>query len=173
MNDNSELDRLVDEALRSYVANEPPVGLEQRVLAKVRLHSPKSVPARWWALGLAAAICLLVCCFVYYHAATPTRVPQIAGMPSGTTPVLRNDVSRPPRMETHAPRSPRVHAAARQIGKKKVFPLPEPLTQQERLLLAYAATDAHTKTQPSLAANEPIQVEPIRIAEIHIDSLPQ
>jgi len=147
MEDN---DRLLDEALRSYVA-EPRPGLEGRVLAGMR---PRPGLRRWaWLIPVLA--CLL-------PVAVLLREP-------GVDPPPRPEVARaeePPPLPEPAPR---VVAAARgraALPRRAEFFRSGPLSNEERALLAFVR-EAPEQMLPRLG--EPI--EPIRIDEIKIEPL--
>jgi hypothetical protein len=75
--------------------------------------------------------------------------------------VAAHSANRPPRSQ--------------ELPKLDDFPAPSPLTAEESTLLAFAAQAAPEQkqalTKPAPEAKEPLEVEPIRIAEIEIKPL--
>lgn len=155
---DDQLDRILDAVLAKYTAVEPRTGLEGRVLANLRTEAaqaPTTAGRRWWqwtASAVAAAI--VVAMFAWrsgklYH-------PTIANRPSITTPArpTANGEKMQTKMAlddsgecTHVRR----HSAAAELPhrltpviaaaapKLDVFPSPQPLSEQERILANYVA----------------------------------
>lgn len=135
---NRDIDELLDAALALYGSEEPRPGLEARILAHVRANERAS-RGRAWAWGLAAASAVLLGLAVALLA--PRRHPApVASAPRAVATRLRLS----PIASTPIPGAPR--GAAREIRSVKVkppppeqFPAPEPLSDEERLLVAYAS----------------------------------
>lgn len=141
------VDRALDVALAKYAAVEPRAGLEDRILANLRAKQTQAAPRSWWRWGLAGALAALVVVAVAVawrssRAAPPVArrppveapapkqpEPQIAAGNHGTTthPRRRNAVA------SHSTHSATVAA----VPKLDVFPSPQPLTEQEKLLASY------------------------------------
>jgi hypothetical protein len=143
-----DLDRLLDAALTKYSSVEPRAGLDDRVLANLRVEQER-VPARtWWRWGLAALAAIAVVAIalafrsekhskphVVQHAPAPAQAPsshgtQIASR-EATTPS-----TRPVRPRTSGRRSV---AMAMPVPKLDQFPSPRPLTEEEKMLAGYVA----------------------------------
>lgn len=185
MPSDSELNRLLDEALQSYAA-EPDSLLEHRILASVRSEAHlngKAAGARWMGWGLAAIACVVVvgiAIFVSYsrrHQVQPAQSPVAATprQPGNSQPiVVTSPVGVRPsrRASAHTPKTVAIVAKLpAEAPKLEVFPLPEPPTAQERALVAFSKNPPW-KQQPPLVHAEELEVEPIRIAEIHVELLP-
>ncbi len=132
------LDRYLDRALSAYSGGEPRFGLEQRVLAHVQSAPPRRP---WWIwLRIPSFVLLVLLVSLYWFRLPP--VPEMArnlapGPPvieqraTKNGPVLRVVEKRNPRAVI--PRSVRVS-----MPKLPTFPSAQPLSEQERLLVALA-----------------------------------
>jgi hypothetical protein len=187
MPSDSELNRLLDEALQSYAA-EPDDLLEHRILASVRAEadrSSKPVGAQWLGWGLAGIACLIVlgvAIFVSHSRRQPVQpeTPAVAAKPqlpdasqqSGVRPLAEVRLHRTPVHQLPGT----VAVAAKlptEAPKLDVFPTPEPPTAEERALAAFSKNPPwNQQQQPSLVHAEELEVDPIRIAEIHVAPLP-
>src|SRR5678816_2119418 len=83
---NDELDRALDAALAKYAAVVPRAGLEERVLANLRIEQSREATHGWWRWTLAAALAIVVVVAVAlsWRSARPTQ-PVIANHPQTTT----------------------------------------------------------------------------------------
>jgi hypothetical protein len=143
---NQELDRLIDGVLPGYLA-EPPTGIEQRILARVR--RPRVWP---WAAGLAVAAAIAVAIVVPRPAA----------------------VDAPPLVAVHASKAPAVQVTpVRVSGKRPVRPIP--LSRRERTLIEFAKANPELARQVLVDAPErmagPLEMQPIAIELITIEPL--
>ncbi len=177
MDDERGLDRALEEALQSYAAEEPRPGLERRVLARVRIEAAGSQrPNRWRMISLvSAAVCLVILCVFAFQTQRHTKPANIGSSRPALVPRPQVAAGTGSHLQNPVPRVVRAHhsGALRPYSpRKEVFPTPEPLSPQERLLVTYAAASARVSRQSPIVAKEPIHLEPIRIAEIHIDPLP-
>ncbi len=148
--ENRGLDRWLEAALQQYGNAGHRPGLEERVLARVRIEQEQSGAARRWrwpVLALAAAAAVLAAIFllqppkIHQHQQSVTKPPQLAP-PNAQT---KKEASLPlpsvtnPRRRQHG----RPHQAAADevqaftAPKREQFPSPAPLTAQEKMLAYY------------------------------------
>lgn len=149
-----QFDRMLDAALAKYAAVEPRIGLEERVLAKLhaeQAQAPSNAGWRWWRWTATAVAAGIVVVMFAWRSGVPSH-PAIANRPSitapgaqaTTTPFALNGNEKPTHLRTHptptAERSvhanPAVAAAAPRLD---VFPSPQPLSEQEKILANYVA----------------------------------
>jgi hypothetical protein len=146
------LDELLDSALAQYSSVEPRPGLETRILASVRAATSTMASRRghwrWLWAGAVAAIALVT--FVLLanrHSVVPkpgNNVVQAPQPPVRVSPRFESSVPVPPsntakrRRETQLRSSPQPVALDRN-QRPSVFPTPSPLSEQEKMALAYAA----------------------------------
>lgn len=178
MPDHDELDRMLDSALSTYAA--PSRGFEERLL-----RSMASIPGavrmrrrRWllWALALPAAACLILAIFVLQ----PRRPSQAAGVQRArkqatitrAVPGLRPEVS-PLHVARQNQRKNSSHltlsASAAPLPKLDVFPTPQPLTSEEKVLVETASGNPTAEREALLQSNAP--VTPLDIASLKIPPL--
>jgi hypothetical protein len=146
------LDSQLDAMLAEYSAMEPRPGLENRILSNIRQANAKP-PSSWgmwgWIWSGAAAAAALALLIILVSSPAPRKQPApVAQTNSGSRSVAATEVSHPaPQKAAHQPEPARV-AHARPVHKtrvvltevrKEVFPTPEPLSNQERMLLRYLA----------------------------------
>jgi len=156
-----EIDRWLDDALAQYGKVEPRPGLEGRVLA--RLAEARREPTRklrWWSALAFSAAAILVLGVVWRQRMEPTRLPgnHVATVAtpletkksdarnklSSNEHSLRDNSNLSVR-GNHSPNShgkmdrPNLTASAEQSAGPKLerFPAPQPLNEQEQLLLRY------------------------------------
>ena len=192
MPSDHELNRLLDEALHSYAA-EPDAHLENRILATVREEARQATNyggARWRRWGLAGVACAILIGIAVYlghprrhlgefvhipqqtrPSSQPSNQAQTSDIASATSARPSNrllpQLHQPPRKEKALTRAPA------QPPKLDVFPTPDPPTAEERALVAYSKNPTGNQQQkPSVVHAEDLEVEPIRIAEIHVEPLP-
>lgn len=144
---DKEFDALLDSALARYSTVTPRPGLETRILARV--HEAASKKPAWrdrrWLLaaaGVAVAAIVLFASLSSFHEGTSRHEqaaeksrPQINDTAAPvTTAHVEPHRAAPERRfrRTSSPESLRVSEV-----RKQVFPAPEPLSEQERLLLRY------------------------------------
>ncbi len=125
-NHPDELDQFLEEALATYSSQEPPLGLEQRVLHRVHAAGVSHRVLLWrWALAIPVLASLLMIAVSQRtrpqgHAAEPTVVPTPVEL-RAAAPRVRRPVNR-----AHAAPPP---------PRRAVFPLPAPLSPEERALV--------------------------------------
>jgi hypothetical protein len=151
----TKIDDMLDSLLAKYSSAEPRPGLENRILANLKLANPRDAESReasrgWWGfkwLWAGAALAALIVAGVLIggkrHGAPPSNtmvqtrqpVPQPAvksSLPStvGATPPIHH------RHKALAP-GPQQNAGLAWSQRPAVFPTPTPLSEQERMLLQY------------------------------------
>jgi hypothetical protein len=184
MNDNEQHDNLLDEALSAYREAEPLAGIEDRVLQRLRLHADERRTAWWkWA---AVAACVAMLAFVAWlglrgHGsqgpvarqqtqASNVDVPPEARTAAETPGTTTNKPARQPqnRIQAQVARgagTPMQTARLDDSGREPPH-LPQPLTGEERQLLALA--QAHPDALRSISQED----QPIAIAPLTIQPLP-
>lgn len=153
-NNDHKLDRVLNELLSQYSAVEPRPGLETKVLA--RLRESAHAHTRWWMsrwlwAGAATATTAAIILFALFSTRQAPRPPAIAtAPPRQKAPQFQHPhvaepgptrlaAARPaPRRRPH-----RSSVANMSVARKEVFPSPEPLSQQDMLLLRYLAATPH------------------------------
>ena len=186
------VDDLLEASLERYRGEEPRPGLEMRILAGVR-NRERAARRRWlgWAVAVCAGIMAIVALTLHF-ARTPRRQPlpsvslsqstaKAPAMVSERQPSLRPSGSgsvdarlwgpqlvQGPREKPWAPK-PGVRST--RATRPEQFPTPLPLTEQEKLLLAYVTKAA----KPDLVdgANEKAEapVSTLEIPQIKIAAL--
>lgn len=151
-NDERRLDELLDSALSEYSAIEPRPGLETRILSHVReaAEQPRWWSARWLvAGGVATAIAVLMLSVWFFRPIHKPIQQVVRSVPSS------NEVQTSKNPETTATKDNRQRRRATVARKERheehprqelarsdrpaVFPTPEGLSEQEKLMLAYVA----------------------------------
>ena len=162
-----ELDRILDDALASYSAQEPRVGLAGRVMARVRSEGERT--RRIWllpAIAMAAAACVAIA-MMLWRSDSATRPIVIA--PVG--PVIVKKVEQPPAsLRPAVPRRVEHPQHAARLPQRERFPSPDPLTPGERALLAFVQHSPEAARQLA-QPGKPLEIEAISIRPIEIDGL--
>lgn len=172
------VDEVLDKALANYSHAEPRLGLEGRVLA--RLEEQKTARAGWWKWAwVPAAAALLIAGGLYLSrpappsptapsAAVKPNPPVIAPAPKTNSTVIQAAKAKPhPRLTSQA--APKVAQAAARLPQ---FPAPQPLSEQDRLLLAFVRTQPQAAAQQAKTAAEPlaeIKIQPLEIPPLNPD----
>ena len=138
----SDWDDLLDRGLRSYVAEEPPPGLEARILARARR---KGAHASWWWAGWAVAACGA------WMAWTVNRPVETLSI----KPVWRFEA--PPLMIAATP-NPTGH---RRPG----------ITEAERALMRFVEEHPDDAAATAARMNDPIAIDRIEIEPLAINEL--
>jgi len=153
--EQDELDKTLDGALAKYAAVEPRAGLEDRVLANLRIEQARIPNRAWWQVHFmacsAAALAVVVIVAVTLawrsgrsspvvanHSSVTTQAPK-----APTTQVVSNSENNGVRPS--APSPPRSNAAHRSSPavvassppKLDQFPSPQPLSAEELALVRY------------------------------------
>lgn len=154
-----KFERELDAALARYAAVEPRAGLEQRVLARLRAENAPSARFEWqrWAVAVVAVAAVLAVwsgrrpAGVDVNPATMQHqtakaggslLATVATGDSGKTkthdPLERGLVTAHAQLR-RKPKSARANADA--APRLAQFPAPEPLTEQEKLLIRFVEND--------------------------------
>ena len=172
----NELDTLLDQALASYVDQEPDPALRTRILARAAEAEPG--PKRLWLLAPAAtcAAALLIAFLLHPPERSPRPVPAaepaIASVSQSPAPVAATPRQMVPRAVLTSRRTRRSEHAA--PARTSSFPSPSPLTAEESILLNFAASHPKQARQvlTSAAADRaPLDTKPLSIEPIHIAAL--
>jgi hypothetical protein len=179
--ENSERDRELDAALARYAAVEPRAGLEQRVLANLRaerqLHAARG--SRRWrafaALAVAASMAVVSVSLLtkskVFNPATASGSASREGVANGSRPAVLESGSLHERAQStgHAKGAVANHLGANELRqtetaaevapKLEQFPAPEPLSEQEKLLVRFVEDDPQEAALVAEARAEQLQHE--------------
>jgi hypothetical protein len=168
-----ELDKLLDEALASYSSEEPRPGLEHRVLSRVRAEvTPRHFGWWLWAVAIPVLASLLVLAISQrLKPQPPTAQPNLASASPPVTTVVLPAGSRhvAPRRARRAVNRPAVTRSP--LPKRGVFPLPTPLSAEERALVDLVTRFPDQAREVSIEADQR-SMQPIEILRIEIPPLP-
>lgn len=168
-----ELDQFINAALPSYSGAEPPLGLEQRILARALAEpQPKRSLAWAWALAVPTAACLLA--FLFFSGrhdsnrstlqATAKTAPDSTAATPQETPATQSFL--PPRKRPIPHKMSAQPSITREtLPKQDVFPSPSPLTDEERAAIALVRDPPQMPRQTDTAR---VEISPIHIAELQI-----
>lgn len=152
-------DRRLDTLLQARADGEPPVGLEERVLARIASEPPRRVFALWPTFAAVSALVVIAIALIVLHTETPKQHLAVQNpqqekptKPSEDTPslgasVTNRDAQKHRRgdgreagccvsTQTTAHRD---NGNQEQLPKLATFPAPRPETEQERMLVRLAA----------------------------------
>jgi len=147
----NEFDQRLDAALAEYASVEPPPGMEQRILARLRASEAKPRFVWWrWAAAIPALACVVA--VSVYRDAPPVEPPRVT-LVTPSAPVLSPPAAK--RVSRPAP-----------LPKREVFPTPSPLSAEERALLLLIAQSPE-KARELLTPVEPEPIKPIEIEPIN------
>ncbi len=175
MADRKELkfvDDLLAASLRRYAPPEPPEAFARRILAGMRTKEHRrAYRTRVWVLSAVAVGLLIVLGAVTILRRVTTRVAS----PARPATAGAQPASAPPATLAKAPKPPARAAKRLAVAQLRPaqFPTPEPLSRQEKLLLAYVR---NAPRLPEGKANQQpdaeLQILPLTIAPLKIKSLP-
>jgi hypothetical protein len=170
-----ELDKKIEAALATYAdpeASVNPSALAARILASAREEQQK---ARWWKWTLVIAAPALAALFVVLFlpekpkefparlsASVPTPA-QIMTAPATEKPVVSHTIAKA-RYSPHT-----TIAKSQEPPKLDIFPAPAPLSEQEKLLVAFVQNAQKEAREEAVRDSGPIQ--PITIAKLKIPLL--
>lgn len=155
--DRDPLGRELDAALAKYAAVEPRAGIEQRILASLRAEQKQSSVRPWWGWPAVAALAVVVVALLLVvKVEKPASNLTAHQSPTATLPAkgktlagvgnLRGAASPATELGTvsgrRRPRGAHLHSREDEnaVGPKlDVFPSPQPLSEQEKMLVAYVA----------------------------------
>jgi hypothetical protein len=154
-----ELDRILDSALASYSERQPWPGIEQRVIARLPRAKQRNVWLRWMIpVPVLAGVLTMV---VYWVKPETSRVNVPQRIVESTAPVKHYVQPQP---TTVAKKLARVRKSP--TVRPVVFPLPSPVTAEERALIQLAAANPEVLENAQVSwqqSNQPLIVEPIDI----------
>jgi len=148
--ENDPLDRELDAALANYAAVEPRAGIEQRILANLRAEQNHASVRPWWRLPAGGAILvagLVVAVLLASKFSKPAPNLTAHHVPTVTLPAAESQTygNNRPGGAAPAPRKKPMRVARHRENqnasapKLDVFPSPKPLSEQEKMLVAYVA----------------------------------
>ena len=149
-----ELDQLLNEALATYSAAEPRPGIAPRVLRHVRTAARPRPGWRAWVAIAVPVLATLWLLAVNHAVPVQAPAPPAALPPSLPAPLIAHVVPEHPR----------------RVPRKERSPSPQPLTPEERALVALATQNperAHELIEPA----EPRPIEPLEIPKLEIPPL--
>jgi hypothetical protein len=138
------LDAGLDAALAKYSAVEPRAGLEERVLANLRVERARAPERSWWRWGFAAVV-LVIGAALAWRTAKPLH-PVVVSPPAETQPApTQASQTANAGAETVPARVPPMRKQNRRPISTKlavdpkldVFPSPQPLSEEELALARY------------------------------------
>jgi hypothetical protein len=188
--DERFIDELLDASLRHYRSENPRAGLENRILAHVRAAGQAARPrGLWvWAIAASTAIVMIAAAAAYIsrrQPATPVATVNRSVIDRGpfqstTTHGQKGTdrgypLARPTSSAQRAlPGTIRqVAAKARRPGQ---FPTLAPLSEEEKLLLAYASQVPISKLDDLMNRDpkiEPLEIPELKIPRIEIEEIPK
>jgi hypothetical protein len=154
--ESDALEGALDALLAKYSAVDPRAGLEERILANLRAEQMRVPERAWWRWSIAATVAavIVVGITLAWRADKPAQ-PLIVKHPSSTQQSPKQAPQIAARDENGgiksvvAPTGRTVHhsqattlAVASENPKLDVFPSPQPLSEQEKILMSYV-TDFH------------------------------
>jgi hypothetical protein len=172
-----ELDKILDQAIRSYSAAEPSPDLAGRILYQTRLQIAS--PRRGWKPVLAVALPFAAAVALAFVLLAPWTLPKppatIASAPS-TPSVVQPAKTLGAAAEPVQPHRRVRKAASRssENGKSWARPLPAPYSKEELALLTFA--QQHPKEAAEIAESQkqdmaPLKSQPITISHLEIKPL--
>jgi len=154
-NDEHRWDELIDRALADYTSPVPPLGLEARVLRRIRAGGAAERWSLWPWMVVAAACCLLAGVAVWILRAPAPAPPRI--VVSKMVPQPHGETSKLP-----------IRTIQR---RQKRLPARAPLTREERALVAFVKS-APEQALRSFGPMQPIEIAPLSIDKIEVQPLP-
>jgi len=149
-----EADRELDAALAKYAAVDPRAGLEERVLANLRVEQERVPNHAWWSWSVAVALAaVVVAALIVGWRSGKSSPPVIVNHPSPLAPganeprtkVAANGGANQVRPAGQGSKRaatvlrPQPTVVASVIPKLDQFPSPQPLSEQEKILQNYVA----------------------------------
>jgi hypothetical protein len=162
------VDDLLDKALANYSQAEARMGLEGRVLARLEEEKAAS-PRGWWRWAWVPAAAVALIAGGLYLARPKPQAPTASSVAVKSGPAVQTATATRPQAQRRAESRPRLVEAA---AKPAQFPAPAPLSEQERLLLAYVKLQPQAAAEQAKAAGEPLvemKIEPLEIQPLEPD----
>jgi hypothetical protein len=170
---DAALDRKLDTALARYATVEPRAGLEKRILANLQAEQARIPERAWWRWSIAAAAAAIIIVAVALTLRSgrtapqqivqhplptqqgPKQAPQIAARDEESS----TSTLAPARRTVHHGHGDRQGATvvASANPKLDVFPSPQPLSEQERILMSYVADFHDQAVVIARVTNEELQ----------------
>jgi len=170
------IDELIDAGLERYAGVEPPLGLESRVVARLRDRQTQPTAWRrgfWLALATAAALAVVVIGLQVARWPQPTPKETPPERATSVAAHAQPPMSAPPQVAIKVPppvRPRHLHPAvvqARELApRQEQFPAPAAPSAQERLLAQVARPPillALANPEPEPVAISPVEVKPVEI----------
>lgn len=170
---DQQMDEILDALLSNYSAVQPRPGLETRILANIRdvENSAKSSQS-WgfkWIWGLAAACTVIIALAVLIGLNRKIATPTITSV----APPALVQTTQQRHLQTkmtvasavnHSPKKhaqPTIQSASLPINQRPdVFPTPEPLSEEEKLLVRYVTRTPREELMAQSRPFEPFRLEP-------------
>jgi hypothetical protein len=167
MREDANFDRLIDSALSAYAKADPK--LEQRILAHISAEPVLPHHRRlFWAFAPPAAACLALLFLIF--GSKLRREPSEQKSPSTALSRPGVDTYHAPSTSSNALRTRRPRPVSLRLPKQEVFPVPQPLSSDERLLEDFATRATNSEGRSILQSQEQFD-KPIQISAIHIDAI--
>jgi hypothetical protein len=156
---DDKLERILKEGIASYGQSEPLAGMEERILARIRIVERPQRRLTGWVVAFTVGVAGIgvLCVLPRHEEPRPVRV-------------VTNIPPAPVRAEAALVRvsTPRRHQSShmKALPNLPVFPTPSPLTAEERRLLALVREDPEGTAEAfeSLRKrSEPIEIAPLVI----------
>jgi hypothetical protein len=183
------VDELLGASFRRYASAEARPGLEGRVLAggRARQQAERRRAAWTWALGTAAMAALVALLVFHLSRRQRAQLPETTqaratvaygqkGTDRGYQLAAPTAAEIAPPVQPHMPRRPPRSATQRWVETRpQQFPTPRPLSEQEKLLLAYVqllkSSSAALAPEAYKDVEHDLEIPPISIAAIKIEPL--
>lgn len=168
-----QFERWIDEGVRRYVAAEPPLGMEARVLAELEQRRQRRGWWRPWMIAVPAAAVLAVA--IGLSLQQKTRPQPVAPHISTAAPVNSAQAGSPPQVLSRVPQQHRPAArVTASTPRPEKFPAPSAPSEQEMLLARLAGNSVAVRTVAASAAktSEAIEISRVQIDPVEIPLLP-
>jgi hypothetical protein len=170
-------DDLLDQGLRQYGQTLSRPGLENRILANLRLEKEKQMVWPWqrWAVPAAAVAVALTVVVVWRPTAKAPEIGHVLNSPRLVVPSpvsIRGSAS--PRQQLRASPRKRIAPGLALPRQPERFPSPRPLSSQEELLLAYVSRNPAQEvlaTAREANSTEQVHVQELQVNPLHIDPM--
>ena len=169
---DQQIDEMLDSLLNNYSAVQPRPGLETRMLAHVHDAAGDAKPSQSWgfkwgwmaAAALAGIVGIAVLVGLHRKSAPPT----VVHMTQPAAPQPHQQSVQPQKIITGAANHPpKKHVAltAQNVNlpiyqRPNVFPTPEPLSKEEKLLVRYVTRTPREELMAQSRPFEPFRLEP-------------
>ena len=161
-NNDRVLEQILDESIASYSEGAPLAGMEERILARIRLAETPSSGITGWRVAFGAGLAAIVI-GAFFFSLERREEPRLTNLALATKRVeaIPIQIAVPQIVVKARHRITRMTA----LPKKPVFPTPTPLTAEERRLLALIKQDpegtALAFNSLRRKSDEPIVIPPL------------